>query len=68
MNDSVLVEVYHSMLQGFQCSVDDVLETPELRENFLTSCRNILGEVPERDLLHRLVYLRKRSRLPCSRD
>jgi hypothetical protein len=26
-----------------------------------------LGELPERELLHRLVYLRKRSRLQSSR-
>lgn len=65
--DQVLIEVYNTLLLQFSCSVDDILETPEYREKFLFGTRQRLGEFPERELLHRLVYLRKRSRLPRSR-
>ena len=46
----------------------DIIETPELREQYLTETRQSLGNLPERELLHGLVYLRKRSRLPRLRD
>lgn len=65
--DPAIVEAYTTMALQFKCSVDDILETPEYRERFLSATRQRLGELPERDLLHRLVYLRKRSRLPRSR-
>jgi hypothetical protein len=38
-----------------------------LREEYLDEARRSLGHLPERELLHRLVYLRKRSKLPRSR-
>ena len=65
--DQILVDVYNSLVLQFSCSVDDILETPEYREKFLFAARQHLGELPERELLHRLVYLRKRSRLQSSR-
>jgi hypothetical protein len=66
--DDTIVTVFRGMSLKHGCSADDVLETPELREEFLTGTRALAGEVAERDLLHRLVYLRKRSKLPRSRD
>ncbi len=68
MNDDNLVAVFSRMVKDHGCSVDDVLETPELREAFLADVRCDLGPLPERELLHRLVYLRKRSKLPRSRE
>ena len=68
MNDTVLIEIYGQMLDELDCSVDDILEAPKYRDEFLLKCQSRFGCVPEYELLHRLVYLRKRSRLPRSRD
>ena len=68
MDDPTIIAVYAQLLQLRGASVDDILETPDYRLEFLAECRRRLGDVAERDLLHRLVYLRKRSRLPRSRD
>ncbi len=67
MNDEVLIDVFRRMASAHGASVDDILETPELREEYLDEARRSLGHLPERELLHRLVYLRKRSKLPRSR-
>ncbi len=67
MNDEVIIDVFRQMSSKHGCSADDILETPELREQFLAATRNVLGDLPERDLLHRLVGLRKKSKLPRSR-
>lgn len=66
--DDTMIEVFRRMSQRQGCSADDILETPELRQQFLASTRIVLGDLPERDLLHRLVYLRKRGKLPRSRE
>jgi len=63
--DAVITAVYGQLLRHHGCSVDDILETPELRAAYLAEARRALGELPERDLLHRLTVLRKRSKLPC---
>jgi hypothetical protein len=68
MNDEHLIEVFRRLLHLHGCSVDDILETPELRQEYLAGTRRVLGDLPERELLHRLVYLLKRSKLPRSRD
>lgn len=68
MSDDTIRDVFQRMTTASGCSVDDILETPSLREEFLTKVRSVMGEYAERDLLHRLVYLRKRSKLPRSRD
>lgn len=68
MSDEVIIEVFRQMVVKRGCSADDVLEAPELRGEYLTEGRRQLGDLPERQLLHRLVYLRKQSRLPKSRD
>jgi hypothetical protein len=68
MNDDVLVTVFRRLVDAHGCSVDDILETPELRQAFLADTRLALGPLPERELLHRLVYLRKRGTLPRTRE
>jgi len=66
--DEVIRAVYQQMLAVHHCSVDDVLESPELRVEYLTAVRNSLGNLPEQQLLHRLTTLRKRSKLPRRGD
>jgi hypothetical protein len=66
--EQVIIEVYRHLVQRQHCSVDDILETPEIREQYLAETRQALGNLPERELLHGLVYLRKRSKLPRSRE
>jgi hypothetical protein len=68
MNDEALIDVFGRMARDHGCSADDILETPELREEFLRQTRRVLGDLPERQLLHRLIYLRKRCKLPRSRE
>jgi hypothetical protein len=67
MSDEVIIEVFCRMVRNHGCSADDILLTPELREEYLAGTRRVFGDRPERQLLHRLVYLRKRSKLPRSR-
>jgi hypothetical protein len=65
----VLIAVYRGLVARFGCSAEDVLHDPELRAAFLTETRRRLGsDRPERELLSRLSNLRKRSKLPRSRD
>ena len=67
--DPVLIAVYRDLLARSGCSVDVILCDPDLRAAFLTESRRRLGgDRPERDLLTRLSNLRKRSKLPRSRD
>jgi hypothetical protein len=66
--DEALISVFNRLARSRGCSVDDILETPELREEYLSESRHVVGDLPEQQLLHRLVYLRKRSKLPRSRD
>jgi len=67
--DPVITEVYVEMARSHGASVDDILVEPELREEFLSNSRRVLGsEVGESVLLRRLQNLRKRSKLPRSSD
>ena len=67
--DPVLIEVYCRMVTRFHCSAEDILEDPALRNRFLAETGQVIGrDLPERQLLHRLSYLRKQRRLPRSRD
>ena len=67
--DTVLVDAYCSMVKRHHCTTDDILCDPERRTEFLSECWRILGEdKKENDLLRRLSNLRKRSKLPRSRD
>lgn len=66
--EPVLIAAYTRLARSHGCSVDAILESPELRSEFLTEVRRSLGDLPEQQLLHGLTTLRKRSRLPRSRD
>jgi hypothetical protein len=66
--DQIIQAVYQQMLRVHRCSVDDVLESPELRNEYLTEVRRSLGNLPEQQLLHRLTALRKRSKLARRSD
>jgi hypothetical protein len=68
MSDQSIIEVFRHMVQTHACSVDAILTTPELRETYLAEARAVLGHLPEHELLHKLVSLRKRSKLPRSRE
>jgi hypothetical protein len=66
--DEALIAAYRHLVVSHQCSAEDILEDPELRCEFLAEVRHIVGNLPERQLLHRLSSLRKRSLLPRSRE
>ena len=68
MDDSVLIAAYTTVLQQHRVSVDELVATPLCRELFLSEARQMMGEVPEKTLLMRLLNLRKRSKLPRARD
>lgn len=64
--EPVLIASYRAMLRAHPdgCSVDRILEDPELRGEFLGLVRSRAGDQPEFDVLHGLSNLRKRSKLP----
>jgi hypothetical protein len=62
------LRIYLKMRDKYAASVDDVLESPELRQEFLESAWNQFPTTSERDLLHRLVYLRKKAKLLPSKS
>ena len=66
--DEALIATYRNLVVRFRASAEDILEDPELRGLFLDEVRQTVGDLPERQLLHRLSCLRKKSRLPRSRD
>ena len=66
--DRVIIEVYVNLVQTLGCTVDDILESPEFREAFLSQTRQRLGYLPERTLLHRLTNLRRSRKLPKTRE
>lgn len=67
--DPVITDVYVEMVRTHGASVDDILVEPELRAEFLSNCRRLIGtDVGETVLLRRLQNLRKRSKLPRSGD
>jgi hypothetical protein len=66
--EPVLIDAYRRMLAARDCSVDRILEDPELRAEFLALARAALGGRPEFDLLHGLNNLRKRRKLPRRAD
>lgn len=61
--DEQLRDIYLRIRSQHGASVDDVLEDPEFRKDFLRSAWQEFPKVSERDLLHRLVYLRKKVKL-----
>ena len=46
--DAVVIDVYRRLAHAHSCSVDDVLETPALRNDYLAETRRLLGDLPER--------------------
>jgi hypothetical protein len=62
-NDEILIDAYQRLVAERQCSADQILWDPDVRHRFL----ELTGNMNERDALHRLLYLRKRKRLPRSR-
>jgi hypothetical protein len=51
-----------------KCSVDRILEDPELRSEYLAIVRASAVDKPEFDILRTLHNLRKRSKLPTRAD
>jgi hypothetical protein len=67
--EPVLIAAYRHMLMAHDpCSVDRILEDPELRGDYLALVRAGAVERPERDILHGLSNLRKKSKLPRRAD
>jgi hypothetical protein len=66
--EATVIDVYRRMVLSHGCSADSILETPELREEYLAGMRQTLGNLPEQKLLHALTTMRKRSKLPRTRD
>ncbi len=64
LTDDGLVAAYEQLLAEHQCSADEIVCDPALRRRFLTLSEAAVGEEEEREALHRLLYLRKRKRLP----
>jgi hypothetical protein len=65
----ILIEVYRGMLARHRCTVDDILCDPEYRNEFVATSRRSAGnDATEKDILKLLTNLRKRSKLPRSRD
>ena len=68
VDTNTVIAVYSRMVRTHGCSVDSILESPELRDEYLGAMRQLVGNLPEQKLLHELTTLRKRSKLPRSRD
>jgi|GEM_PF-2270178 len=66
--DEIITSAYQRIARDHDCSADNILETPELREAFLRQCREARPGASEHELLHHLMHLRKQGRLPRSRD
>ncbi len=68
--EPVLIESYREMLKAHPgaCSVDRILEDPQMRSEFLGRVRASAVDRPEYDVLRTLHNLRKRSKLPRRSD
>jgi hypothetical protein len=68
--EPILIASYTEMLAAHpnECSVDRILEDPELRNEFLGRVRACAIERSECDILRTLHNLRKRSKLPRRAD
>lgn len=68
--EPILIASYTQMLKAHPnaCSVDCILEDPELRTEFLGRVRDGSVERSEYDILRTLHNLRKRSKLPRRAD
>src|SRR5579883_493640 len=45
--DSTIISVYTSLVRAHSCSVDRILENPDLRTKYLAQVRQTLGDLPE---------------------
>lgn len=69
MSDDFIIRAFARVQGVHRISADELVCTPRDRELFLAFAREELGtDIPERDLLCRLLCLRKRSRLPRSHE
>jgi hypothetical protein len=67
--EPVLIDAYRRMLKAHKrCSVDRILEYPELRSEFLALVRPAVSGEAEGDILHMLNNLRKQRKLPRKDD
>ena len=66
--EPILIASYSEMLKAHPntCSVDRILEDPEMRNEFLARVRTV--DRSEYDILRTLHNLRKRSKLPRRDD
>jgi hypothetical protein len=63
--DNILISAYQELqLDSLPASADEIVCDPHLRQRFLDLARKDLNNVPEREVLHRLINLRKRKKLP----
>lgn len=66
--DDAIIAAFEKLCLQHKATADAILEDPELRQPFLAEVRQVVGHLPERDILHRLTSLRKASKLTRSRD
>jgi len=68
MNETLIINVYCSMVLAQNCTADDILVSPDLRHQFLSAIQEHNSALTEKYILERLIYLRKKGRLPRSRS
>jgi len=66
--ETAVIDIYRRMVLTHGCSADAILENPRFREEYLQNMRQAVGNLPEQQLLHGLTTMRKRGKLPRSRD
>ncbi len=67
--EPILISVYTDMCRRFGCSADEIICDPDMRAEFLRGCWVSLGsERPEKEILKGLANLRRKSKLPRSRE
>jgi hypothetical protein len=64
IEDSTVIEAYATLHDAHRCSTDDILIDPRLRALYLELASGPHDSVEEKEALHKLLYLRKRGRLP----
>jgi hypothetical protein len=62
--DDILIWAYESLNESQPSSTEDITCDPEFRTLFLDLVHSKYSNLPEAQILRRLSYLRKRSRLP----
>jgi hypothetical protein len=64
MNDDSLVRLFVAFRDDHHTSLDKMLADPDLRQPFLRTANQAFGSVREKDVLGRLMTLRKNGSLP----